>query len=199
MTAIRDTLPQNPDQVTADTVVDFIMGLFHHMGDQEYLGEAISQNDHGIQCAVLADQLEGRDSLTAAALLHDIGHFLHAFPQDCAEDGIDSVHEDLGSAFLARFFPASVSEPVRLHVNAKRYLCGAEPAYFDTLSEASVRSLMLQGGPFEGDDLDAFIQQPHAKDAVILRRCDDGAKIEGLDVPTIESYRAMLDGLVVRS
>lgn len=199
MLAIRDTLPQNPDQVTADTVVDFIIGLFNHMGDQDYLGETISQQDHGIQCAVLADQLEGRDSLTAAALLHDIGHFLHSFPQTCAEDGIDSVHEDLGADFLARFFPPEVSEPVRLHVNAKRYLCGSDPDYFATLSAASVRSLELQGGPLEGAQQEAFIDQPHAQDAVILRRCDDGAKVAGLHVPSIESYRDMLNGLVARA
>lgn len=198
MNAIRDTLPQNPDQVTAETVVDFIMSLFHHMGAQDYTSEAITQEAHGIQCAVLADQLEGRDSLTAAALLHDIGHFLHAFPQECAEDGIDSVHEDLGADFLARFFPASVSEPVRLHVNAKRYLCGAEPDYFATLSEASVRSLELQGGRFEGHSLTAFMDQPYAEDAVILRRCDDGAKIPGMEIPTIESYSDLLQRLVIQ-
>ncbi|MBO6835279.1 MAG: HD domain-containing protein [Alphaproteobacteria bacterium] len=196
MTVITDTLPTHPDRVTRETAVDFIIELFRHIGDRDYIGEAVSQREHGIQCAVMADQLENRDSLTAAALLHDIGHFLHAYEEDCAEAGIDSRHEDCGADFLARFFPPEVSEPVRLHVDAKRYLCAVEPSYFDRLSPASIRSLELQGGPMQGAELERFAANPHLADAVILRRCDEGAKVPDLQTPSIESYRPMLEGLL---
>jgi phosphonate degradation associated HDIG domain protein len=198
MTAIRNTLHTDPDAVTKDDVVPFIIGLFNRMGDRDYIGEAISQAEHGIQCAVMADQLANKPSLTAAALLHDIGHFLHDFSEDCAEDGIDARHEDFGADFLARFFPPEVVEPVRMHVDAKRYLCAVEPDYFDGLSPASVRSLELQGGPMKGAELDAFAANPHREDAVTLRRCDEGAKVQGLAIPAIEDYRGLLEGLVTR-
>lgn len=196
MTAISDTLPTHPDAVSRDTAVDFIIELFRHIGDRDYIGEPISQREHGIQCAVMADQLENRDSLTAAALMHDIGHFLHACAEDCAEHGIDSRHEDCGADFLARFFPPEVSEPVRLHVDAKRYLCAVEPSYFDRLSPASIRSLELQGGPMQGEELERFAAHPHLAEAVILRRCDDGAKVPDLKTPPIEFYRPMLERLL---
>jgi [1-hydroxy-2-(trimethylamino)ethyl]phosphonate dioxygenase len=192
MIAIRDTLPMHPDRVTRDTVVDFIIEMFHHMGSQDYLGEAISQGEHGIQCAIMADQLESKDTLTAAALLHDLGHFLHTRAEDCADHGIDAQHEDYGADFLARFYPPAVSEPVRLHVNAKRYLCAVEPDYFNRLSQASIRSLELQGGPLQGDALEAFAANPYRQDAVTLRRCDEGAKVPNLSLPDIETFRPLL-------
>lgn len=196
MSVITDTLPTHPDAVSRETAVDFIIDLFHHIGDRDYLGEAVNQREHGIQCAVMADQLENRDSLTAAALLHDIGHFLHAYEEDCAEKGIDSRHEDCGADFLARFFPPEVSEPVRMHVDAKRYLCAVEPSYFDRLSPASIHSLALQGGPMKGEELARFAANPHLADAVTLRRCDEGAKVADLKTPSIESYRSLLEDLL---
>lgn len=198
MTAIRDTLSRRPEDVTAETAVDFVMALFRDMGGRDYIGEDISQAEHGIQCAVMADQLAEKDTLTAAALLHDVGHFLHDYHERVVEDGIDSRHEDAGADFLARFFPPAVSEPVRLHVAAKRYLCAVEPHYYDRLSPASVRSLELQGGPMHGAELAQFSSNPHREDAVLLRRCDEGAKVKGLDLPAIEDYRPLLDRLVVR-
>jgi len=192
MTAIRDTLPTHPDEVTKETAVDFIIGLFNHMGEREYLGEAVSQGEHGIQCAVMADQLEGKDTLTAAALMHDVGHFVHAYTENAAELGIDAKHEDFGADFLARFFPPEVVEPVRMHVDAKRYLCAVEPEYFDCLSPASVLSLKLQGGPMEGEELERFAASPHLNDAIVLRRCDEGAKVANLEIPAIEEYRDLL-------
>ena len=197
MTAIRDTLPTDPDTVTKETVVDFIFDLFRLSGDKEYLGEAVRQGEHAIQSAILADQLGGRDSLTAAALLHDVGHYLHSYAKDCALTGVDSRHEVVGSDFLARFFPPEVSEPVRLHVDAKRYLCAEDPAYFAGLSAASVRSLQLQGGPFDDAGMAAFRTSPYYEDAVILRRCDDGAKTPDMPLPDVETFRPILERLVV--
>ncbi len=198
MIAMRDSLPTHPDQVTSETVVDFIVTLFRDMGEQEYLGECISQGEHAIQCAIMADQLEGKDSLTAAALLHDIGHFLHACAPDCAAAGIDSRHENFGADFLARYFGPAVSEPVRMHVDAKRYLCTVEPDYYDRLSEASILSLKLQGGPMQGAELDRFAASPYLADTITLRRCDEGAKVQNLKLPDIETYRPLLESLIRR-
>lgn len=200
MTAVIDTLPTHPNDVMADGVVDFIIDLFHELGGSKYeddkLGEAVNQLEHAIQCAVMADQLEGKDTLTAAALLHDIGHFLHEHAKTCAQDGIDDVHEACGADFLARFYPPAVCEPVRMHVDAKRYLCAVEDDYFAKLSPASVLSLELQGGPMKGAELDDFTASPYLKDAVTLRRCDEGAKVADLKIPTIESYRPLLEKLL---
>ena len=83
-----------------------------------------------------------------AALLHDVGHLLHDLPDDAPDDGIDDVHEQLGDHWLKKFFVPAVCDPVRLHVDAKRYLCAVEPDYLATLSPPSLHSLRLQGGPF---------------------------------------------------
>ncbi len=200
----RETLSRDPETVGSGDIVEFLLELFEDLGEKGYednsakLGEAITQKEHALQSAVLADQLsDGKKSLIAAALLHDVGHFLHDYAVACATDGIDSQHEDVGADYLARFFPAAVTEPVRLHVAAKRYLCAAEPDYFSGLSPASVRSLELQGGPMSDEERATFDQNPHAEDAILLRRCDEGAKVPDLRTPDVEAYRDLLQGLVV--
>jgi phosphonate degradation associated HDIG domain protein len=192
---IRETLPSNPAAVTAETVVPFILSLFRQSGGRDYLGEAVSQQEHALQCAVCADQENADPALIAASLLHDVGHYLHDFTEDAAARGIDSRHEEAGADFLARFFPPEVSEPVRLHVAAKRYLCAVEPDYFDRLSAASVRSLELQGGPMSAAEVAAFEANPHHEAAVRLRRFDETGKVAGLKTPTPEDFAEMLEGL----
>ena len=184
------------EQVTRENVVDYIIDLFHRMGDQSYLGEAISQAEHGLQCAVVADQFNSPDYLIGAALLHDIGHFLHDHDEDCADHGIDSEHEVVGGRFLERFFPAELVEPVRMHVDAKRYLTAVEPDYFDMLSPASVVSLELQGGPMNDEEVARFRASPHLEDAITLRKCEEAGKNPGVHTPPIEHYRPLLAGLV---
>ncbi|MBP5856404.1 metal-dependent phosphohydrolase [Marivibrio halodurans] len=195
-TGIRDTLPSDPDRVTAVTAVDFILALFAQAGGRDYLGEVVSQQEHALQCAVCADQEDAPPPLVAASLLHDVGHYLHDCAEDAAAQGLDSRHEQAGADFLARFFPPEVSEPVRLHVDAKRYLCAVEPDYFDRLSEASVHSLNLQGGPMSPAEVAAFEANPHHRAAVRLRRWDETGKVEGLRTPAPEDFRALLAGLV---
>ncbi|WP_259782258.1 phosphonate degradation HD-domain oxygenase [Aestuariispira ectoiniformans] len=192
-----DKLDQNT--VTRETVVDYIISLFHEMGDRSYLGEAISQAEHGLQCAVVADQFNSPDSLVAAALLHDIGHFLHDFGDDCMAEGIDSRHEDVGADFLARFFAEEVTEPVRMHVDAKRYLCAVEPDYFELLSPASIESLRLQGGPMSAQEAEAFAKSPHLEQALQLRRFEEAGKNVGVETPPVEHYRVLLEGLIRKS
>lgn len=195
----KAVLPRDPDSVDRDDIVDFLIEMFDLLGAKGYeddaakLGEAITQREHALQSAVLADQLsDGKQSLVIAALLHDVGHFLHDHAVACATEGIDSRHEEIGADFLARFFPPEVTEPIRLHVAAKRYLCSAEPDYFSGLSPASVRSLELQGGPMTDEERATFDKSPHAADAILLRRCDEGAKVPDLRTPEMEAYRGVM-------
>jgi gamma-butyrobetaine dioxygenase len=165
-------------------VVEEIEGLFARHGDESY-GEGVTMLQHALQTAALA-QAEGADeSLVVAALLHDVGHFLQ--PTD------DSYgyhkHDRSGGEWLARHFGPAVSEPVRLHVTAKRYLCATEADYFGKLSAASVHSLGKQGGPMSARETATFAALPHAGAALRLRRWDDGGKVDGLHVPDLMSYR----------
>jgi phosphonate degradation associated HDIG domain protein len=160
-----------------------IESLFAGHGTALYGGEAISQTAHALQCAQLAEQAGEPDALIVAALLHDLGHLM------LAEDhATDMRHQDAAADALAPLFDADVTEPVRLHVAAKRYLCAINPAYFDTLSPASVHSLSLQGGPFDAARAAAFGSAPHAGAAVRLRRYDDLAKVVGLATPPLSHY-----------
>jgi predicted HD phosphohydrolase len=127
--------------------VERILALYRDRGARAYLGEPVSLAEHALQTAAIAERSGAPGQLVAAALVHDVGHLLRASSQNCAGAGVDDRHEELGSAFLARYFPQAVSEPVRLHVAAKRYLCATDPEYFKRLSAASVVSLGLQGGP----------------------------------------------------
>lgn len=171
------------------TVIDQIFDFFATRGDEAYFGEAVSQTEHALQSAFAAEQEQASDALVVAALLHDIGHILHGGPEDMADHGIDDRHEVIGRAWLARHFGPEVSEPVRLHVSAKRYLCRVDPEYQARLSPASIQSLELQGGPMSVEEARDFEANPHANDAVHLRLWDDEAKVVGLDVPGLEHYR----------
>jgi predicted HD phosphohydrolase len=126
-------------------------------------------------------------------LLHDVGHLLHPLPEDCAERGIDDRHEDLGARWVEQYFGIAVSEPIRLHVPAKRYLSAAEPGYRDRLSTASQRSLQLQRGPFSPEEVQAFLGNPYGAVAIRLRRWDEEAKMPGLATPDLEHFRSYLE------
>lgn len=132
--------------MTQDPIAS-IAALLEKKGSRRYGLAAVSQLQHALQAALLAEQSGGDAALVTAALLHDIGHMVHGLGEDPAAAGVDDRHEELGRAYLATLFGPAVTEPVRLHVAAKRYLCATEPDYFDTLSPDSVRSLALQGGP----------------------------------------------------
>ena len=176
----------------SSSIVEKIITLFNDQGDSEYGGEPVTQGEHALQSAHLALAEKASSSLVIASLLHDIGHLLHALPDDAPEQGIDDLHEELGNRFLIKYFIPAVSEPVHLHVAAKRYLCAVEPSYFALLSEPSVLSLQLQGGPMSEEECQKFEANPFFKDAVQLRRYDDMAKIPNLTVQPIEFYAPFL-------
>jgi phosphonate degradation associated HDIG domain protein len=173
-------------------IVDEIRELFATKGHAAYVGEPVSQLEHALQTAHHAEQSGAPPALVTAALLHDIGHLIHKLPEDAADQGIDTRHEQLGQAWLARYFGPEVTEPIRLHVPAKRYLCATDAEYMAQLSPASQHSLMLQGGPLDAAGREQFEQNPHFREAVALRRWDDLAKIPGMEVADLDHYRPAL-------
>jgi [1-hydroxy-2-(trimethylamino)ethyl]phosphonate dioxygenase len=172
--------------------IDEIFAAFRQSGHRSY-GERVTQLEHGLQAAYFAEQQGAKPTLIAAALLHDIGHLLHDLGEDVAEHGIDAIHEQLGGEYLEKHFIPAVAEPARLHVAAKRYLCAVDPAYFVTLSPASVQSLALQGGPMTPAEIGAFEALPHFADAVQLRRFDDLGKEPDMPTPDLEHFRPYLE------
>lgn len=174
------------------SIVDEIFELFAAKGSAAYFGEQVSQSEHALQAAYLAESEGAAGSLIAAALLHDIGHLVHGLPELVADQGLDARHEDAGHIWLGRHFGPEVTEPVRLHVAAKRYLCRVDPDYLSRLSAASIQSLELQGGPFDDVEAQQFEKSPYHHDATRLRRWDDAAKVPGLTVPDFEHYRGAI-------
>ncbi|MBP7063170.1 phosphonate degradation HD-domain oxygenase [Ferrovibrio sp.] len=173
-------------------ILDMIMELLAKAGAERYGMEPVSQLEHALQCAMHAERMEAPPALIAACLLHDIGHLVDAGDEGLAERGIDACHEEIAANWLAQYFSAAVVQPVRLHVNAKRYLCQAEPQYWAGLSQASKTSLEVQGGIYSVAEAEAFIAQPYAADAVMLRRWDDAAKSPRLHTPDLTHYRPIL-------
>lgn len=175
-----------------EATVREIEELYDRFGGERY-GEGITQLEHALQCAALAIAEQAPDSLVAAALLHDIGHLIEE-----SDDAFGTIaHDRSGGDYLAARFGAAVSEPVRLHVAAKRYLVAVEPAYADRLSPASTYTLARQGGAMNVAEVAAFAANPWAKDAVKLRRWDDAGKVEGQEVPDFAAYRPLLRSFVV--
>ncbi|MFZ0743317.1 MAG: HD domain-containing protein [Terracidiphilus sp.] len=175
--------------------LDELFELLAAGGGTAYFGEPVTVLEHSLQAAWFVRRKGADDALIAAALLHDLGHLLHGEGEDAATRGLDTRHEELGAECLKGHVPASVLDPIRLHVAAKRYLCFVHPHYLAGLSPASVESLALQGGPMSAPEAEAFLALPHAGQAVTLRHADDAAKVPGLAVPELESYRPLVASL----
>jgi len=174
---------------TKNDIIADILNLFNDKGHSEYGGEAVTQLEHALQTATLARENNASDQLITAALLHDIGHLLHELPNDAPLKGIDDVHENKAAIFLRKYFPEAVTEPVRLHVMAKRYLSSTEETYYSLLSEPSKQSLVLQGGLMSSTEVSSFEQNPFFSDAVKLRKWDDQAKVQELTTAPVEDFK----------
>jgi len=170
-----------------------ILRLFESAAARAYGLSGVSQLEHALQAAALAEKAGSSKELVVAALLHDIGHLVHDLGESAAVRGIDDRHESLGSAYLSRLFPPEVSEPVRLHVPAKRYLVATEETYSGLLSADSVRSLALQGGPMNADEQEAFQREAFWRDAVSLRRFDEEAKVRGAATPALVDHLPLIE------
>ena len=185
---------KTPRNLSMD-IVQQIEELFHAHGSSFYDGaraEPVSARAHALQCAQLAEWANAPTPLVAAALLHDIGHFI---APDAALQPVDDVHELRALGFLVSGFGAEVVEPIRLHVQAKRYLVAVEPGYASTLSAASTHTLWLQGGAMSPDELHLFDALPHSADALALRRWDDLAKEPGRQTPPLDYYLSLLESV----
>lgn len=179
------------------TVAD-ILHLFETRGDSQYGGECVTQLEHALQTAKFAEDEQAPPALIAAALLHDVGHLLHELPVDAPDAGIDDHHESAGCRYLESAFPETVTQPVRLHVPAKRFLCATDAEYLGLLSEPSVVSLNLQGGPMTLAEVEEFNRHPFAADAVRLRRWDDAAKVPDMQTPPLSHFAQRLHQAIRR-
>ncbi len=170
-----------------------ILSLYGARGAQAYFGERVSMAEHGLQAAHFALAEGAPEPMVVAALLHDIGHLLEAVPDEIEDWTLDGRHEEIGARWLARHFDAAVSEPVRLHVPAKRYLCATDASYLDRLSSASVHTLKLQGGPMSPSEVRQFEAQSLWREAVRLRHWDDQGKVEGLKTLPLDAHAALIE------
>lgn len=177
-------------------IVEFIADIFERRGAESYLGEQVSMSEHMLQGAVLAEAEGAPEELIAAALLHDIGHYTSEFGPMSLGDERDNYHEESGAMVLAPFFPSVITECVRLHVPAKRYLCATDKGYHDRLSEASKHTLMLQGGPMSAEEVKDFESNPFHREAVRVRIWDDEGKKPGVVTPEFRHYVPLLQRVV---
>ena len=173
-----------------------LLDIFGGRATKRYGLAAINQLQHALQSATLAERQGDTPALIVAALLHDVGHMVHALGEAPAAEGVDDRHEAYGADWLAARFGPEVSEPVRLHVAAKRFLVSAEPAYVERLSSDSIRSLVIQGGAMDAAEQAAFRDEPHFEAAVRLRRIDEAAKDPNAQTPDFAYFlRTYVDRL----
>ena len=194
---IDQSLAQEMTGATAQQKVDALFNYMERRG-QSFYDEVVTQLEHALQCAALAQQNDASRTLITGALLHDIGHFiLDEHNADKAFLATDLNHEEIGAQYMEPFFSDAVTTPIRLHVPAKRYLCTTDASYHDGLSEASKRSLKVQGGVMSDEEREAFEQIPHFQDALTLRRWDDLSKVKGLEISGLETYRDIVQECVI--
>ncbi|MDJ0614533.1 MAG: HD domain-containing protein [Rhizobiaceae bacterium] len=182
--------------LTRETIVEFLGSIFDRRGGEEYLGEPVTMGEHMLQGATLAEKAGMPDEIIVAALLHDVGHFTSEFGMFTMDDTEDRHHEDAGAEALAEFFPTIVTDCVRYHVAAKRYLCATKPEYFNRLSEASVLSLNLQGGPMTADEVAEFERNPNLEDIIKVRYLDEAGKDPDMKTPDFWHFAPMVQRVV---
>ena len=175
---------------------EILFEILGSKGSAQYGLEAVSQLQHGLQCAAQAQEAGSEPALVIAALFHDIGHLIAKSDSAVQLKSEDGRHEVLGAAFLGRWFSCDVTGPIRLHVPAKRYLCFENRDYWNSLSDASKRSLEKQGGAFKKDEASEFLQRPYARDAIKLRKWDDRAKVPGRFHPGLDEYFDLVSALI---
>lgn len=182
--------------LTRQNIVAFIGDIFERCGDEEYLGEPVTMAQHMLQGATIAENNGQGDDIIVAALLHDIGHFTSEFGTFSMADTTDRFHEEAGAQVLAEFFPSVITDCVRYHVAAKRYLCATKPDYFKRLSAASVHSLNLQGGAMTPEEVADFERMPNLKKIIQVRYLDDAGKHAEMVTPDFWHFAPMVQRIV---
>jgi len=178
------------------TIVAFLGDIFERRGGEEYLGEPVTMAQHMLQGAALAEEAGKPERIIVAALLHDIGHFTSEFGTYHPDDTHDRHHEEAGADVLEAFFPTVVTDCVRYHVAAKRYLCATRPEYFGRLSAASVHTLNLQGGPMSAEDVAEFETNPNLSEIIEVRYLDDAGKHADMQTPGFAHYAPMVQRVI---
>lgn len=186
------------ESLTRANIVAFLGSIFERRGNEEYLGEPVTMGQHMLQGATIAEQSGQPEEVIVGALLHDIGHFTSEFGTFTMEDTQDRHHEDAGAQVLERFFPKVITDCVRYHVAAKRYLCATRPDYFRRLSEASVHSLRLQGGPMSPEEIAEFEKNPNLERIIAVRYLDDVGKRPDMETPGFRHFAPMVQRMVDR-
>ena len=176
-------------------IVDEIINKYQN-NNSLYIGEKVTMTEHMIQTAMLAEENQSPASLICACLLHDYGHFIIEDPDRLVSKLVDGKHEDIGFNFLKNYFKPEVVEPIKLHVQAKRYLC-REKSYWSALSEASKVSLKLQGGVMSDKETEEFTSLKFHYDAILLRKYDDVGKIPNFKMRKIEDYRNLINSQLI--
>ena len=182
--------------INTENIVDFIGSIFERRGGEEYLGEPVTMGQHMLQGATLAEQNKEPDEIVVGALLHDIGHFTSEFGTFSMDDTEDRYHENAGADLLENFFPSVITDCCRYHVAAKRYLCATDPQYFNKLSDASVHSLNLQGGPMSEAEIINFKRNPNLKQILTVRLYDDAAKVPKMATPSFRHFAPLVHKMV---
>jgi predicted HD phosphohydrolase len=185
-------LKPNLKIINTENIVDFIGSIFERRGGEEYLGEPVTMGQHMLQGATLAEQNKEPDEIVVGALLHDIGHFTSEFGTFSMDDTEDRYHENAGADLLENFFPSVITDCCRYHVAAKRYLCATDPKYFNKLSDASVHSLNLQGGPMSEAEIINFKRNPNLKQILTVRLYDDAAKVPKMATPSFRHFAPLV-------
>lgn len=183
-------------KLTSKSIVAFIGDIFERRGGEEYLGEPVTMAQHMLQAAAIAENTGQDEQIIVGALLHDIGHFTSEFGAFTMADKQDRFHEEAGADVLAEFFPTVITDCVRFHVAAKRYLCATRPEYYKRLSQASIHSLNLQGGPMDAEEISEFEKNPNLAKIIQIRHLDDAGKRADMQTPDFWHFAPMVQRLV---
>ena len=161
-----------------------------------YIGEKVTMSQHMIQTAMLAEKAKCNDDLICSCLLHDYGHFILENPDELVKENLDGKHEEIGYEYLKKIFKKEITEPIKYHVLAKRYLA-KNKQYFDLLSEASKTSLRLQGGVLNDEECIKFEAQGYFKSTILLRKFDEAAKKTNVKMKSIHDYQKLLTSKLI--
>ena len=176
-------------------IVDEIINKYK-TNNSLYIGEKITISNHMIQTAMLAEKDNSPKSLVCSCLLHDYGHFIIENPDLLVSKLLDGKHEYLAFKFLSKYFKPDVVVPIKLHVEAKRYLC-RDNSYFNLLSKASKISLELQGGIMSDEETKKFTSLKFYKEAIMLRKYDDVGKVPNLKIKKIDYYKDLFNSQLI--
>ncbi len=173
--------------------VELIFGFYEKHGNEEYIGEPVSQLEHMCQSAQLAEGEGFDEEVILAAFFHDLGHLITQGPttEMMGEFGVKR-HEQLGADFLRSLgFSEKIAQLVENHVQAKRYLTFRYPDYYTKLSEASKQTLIYQGGPMKEEEALKFEKDPLFEVSLRMRTWDEEAKLTNLPLPSLTRYKEM--------